>query len=344
MWLDDAQKVVVFDGVDRRRFEDEIVPRHRPALLKGAAAHWPAVARAKQSPEALCAYFQSFANDRRVMFQSAKPEIAGRYSFSDDLKGFNHTQRQLAFAEIAALLLRDKDNDAAPTHYAGGIPVTAVMPGVAADNPMPLLPDNKARTVSLWIGNRTRTAAHWDLPQNLACVIAGRRRFTLFPIDQIDNLYITPLDLTIAGQPTSLVDFYNPDFDAFPKFRHAMPHAEVAEMEPGDVLYLPSLWFHHVESMDTFGAMINFWWRDGPAHITGSTPLLTLIHGLLTLRDMPYDERMRWRILFDHYLFAPEGDDPLAHIPDHAKGMFGAMTPDIHRQIRAYLGQTLGGK
>jgi hypothetical protein len=90
--------------------------------------------------------------------------------------------------------------------------------------------------------------------------------------------------------------------------------------------------------------MINFWWRDGPPHVTGTTPLLTLLHGLLTLRDMPHDERMRWRTLFDHYLFAPDGEDALAHVPDHAKGMFGPMTPDIHRQLKVHLIQTLGGK
>ena len=34
---------------------------------------------------------------------------------------------------------------------------------------------------SLWLGNRTRIAAHYDLPDNLAVVAAGRRRFTVFP-------------------------------------------------------------------------------------------------------------------------------------------------------------------
>lgn len=344
MWLDEARKVPVFEGVDRRRFEDEIGPAQQPAVLRGAVRDWPAVAAANRSPQALCDYLKSYANDRKVLFLSAKPEIAGRYSFSDDLKGFNHTQRQMPFAELAALLLRDADDPSAPTHYAGGVPVASIMPGVADDNPMTLLPPDKDRMISLWIGNRTRTAAHWDLPQNLACVIAGRRRFTLFPIAQIDNLYITPLDLTLAGQPTSLVDFHAPDFTLYPKFQDAMPHAMVADLEPGDVLYLPSLWFHHVEALDTFGAMMNFWWRDGAAHLTQTTPLLTLIHGLLTLRDMPYAERMRWRTLFDHYLFAPDGHDALAHIPADVQGMFGEMTPDIHQQIRSHLIKTLGGK
>ncbi|MFT4073920.1 MAG: cupin-like domain-containing protein [Asticcacaulis sp.] len=340
MWLDDARKVQTFEAVDRQVFEHDILPLQRPAILCGAARHWPAVAVAAKGPEALCDYFKAYANDQKVMLQSARPEIAGRYSFSDDLRGLNHQQRQLPFATIADLILRDRDDVSSPTHYAGGVPVQHIMPGVLADNSLDLMPPEKPKQISLWIGNRTRTAAHWDLPQNLACVIAGKRRFTLFPIDQIDNLYITPLDLTLAGQPTSLVDFYNPDFDAFPKFHEAMPHAEVADLEPGDVLYLPSLWFHHVESLENFGAMINFWWREGPASLYRHTPLTTLMHGLLTLRDLPLEERLRWRTLFDHYLFQPDGE-AMAHIPDHARGLFGALTTENEQRLKAYLAQTL---
>ncbi len=341
-WLSEARKVEVFTGVDRQRFETEILPRHLPAVMRGAVAAWPAVARGKQSPEALCDYLKSHANSNRIQLWTTRPELEGRYSFRDDLQAPNHTQRSLPFAEIANLLLRDRDGDDLPCHYAGGVPVPFIMPGVLADNPPPFLDPVRTIEISLWIGNQTRTAAHWDLPQNLACVVAGKRRFTLFPIDQIGNLYITPLDLTLAGQPTSLVDFYNPDFERFPRFRDAMPHAIVADLEPGDVLYMPSLWFHHVESRERFGAMINFWWRDGPAHVQRTTPLMTLMHALLTLRDLPEAERLRWRSLFDHYIFNPDG--PLDHIPENARGLFGPMTAENEAQLRAYLIQSLSGK
>ncbi len=339
MWLSDAPKVQVFDAMDRDRFLSEIVPAQQPAIFKGLVSHWPAVARAAQSDAALCSYLTGLANDRRIQLWTTKPELAGRYSFRDDLAGPNHMQRSLPFAEIANLLLRDAADENASCHYAGGVPVPQIMPGLTVDNPMPLLPAGPGQIVHLWIGNQTRTAAHWDLPQNLACVVAGQRRFTLFPIDQIDNLYITPLDLTLAGQPTSLVDFHNPDFARFPRFRDAMPHARVADLEPGDVLYMPSLWFHHVESLKRFGAMVNFWWRDGPQHVVQTTPLTTLFHALLTLRDLPEAERARWRTLFDHYIF--KGDHALDHIPPEMRGMFGAMTPEIEAHIKAYVGQSL---
>ena len=341
MWLDDAKKVEVFTGVDRRRFEAEIVPRHRPAVLKGLVGGWPAVTAGKTGPDALCDYLKGFANDNKVQFWSIKAEDAGRYSFNDELTGPNHTQRQLPFRQIADLLLRDKDDATAPCHYAGGVPIQFVLPGLERDNQTGLIDVTPETVVSLWIGNRTRTAAHWDLPQNLACVVAGRRRFTTFSIDQVPNLYVGPLDMTLAGQPTSLVDFYNPDFERFPRFREAMQHAEVADLEPGDVLYMPSLTVHHVESLEGFGAMINYWWQTTPAWMT--TPLTSLFHARLTLRDRPEHERMAWRALFDHYIFGT-GPDPMAHIPKGAHGLFGPMTPEVERSIRAYLIQTLGGR
>ena len=60
-------------------------------------------------------------------------------------------------------------------------------------------------------GNRSRAPAHQDLPDNLACVAAGRRRFLLFPPNQLRNLYIGPLARHPAGQPVSLVGPLAPD-------------------------------------------------------------------------------------------------------------------------------------
>ncbi|MEJ2534740.1 MAG: cupin-like domain-containing protein, partial [Gammaproteobacteria bacterium] len=188
---------------------------------------------------------------------------------------------------------------------------------------------------------RSRTAAHFDLPQNIAAVVAGRRRFILLPIDQLPNLYVGPLDRTLAGQPISLVDFLEPDFEAHPRFSEAARHAVVAELEAGDALYIPSMWFHHVESLDPFGAMINFWWRDAPEHLF--TPMITLFHALLSLKGMPREERMAWRVLFDHYIFETDGD-PMAHLPPAARGMFGELTPDQVRRLRHQLAKSLGAR
>jgi len=215
------------------------------------------------------------------------------------------------------------------------------LPGIERENKHTLLDDSVEQLVSLWLGNRSRTAAHYDLPQNLACVLKGRRRFILMPIDQLPNLYVGPLDFTLAGQAISLVDFLRPDFDRHPRFRSAVEQARVAELEPGDALYIPSLWWHHVETLDPLGAMMNFWWRDAPDYMF--TPLITLMHSLLSIRALPAREREAWRVVFDHYIFQT-GGDPMEHLPEEARGIMGELTPERVMRLRQHLARSLIGK
>ncbi|MGY4398151.1 hypothetical protein ACVWZA_003355 [Sphingomonas sp. UYAg733] len=326
--------VPVIEGVSRARFEAEIVPAGRPVILKGQVRDWPIVAAGTQSDAALADYLLRFEAKHAVDAWFGAPAIGGRFSYSDDLRGLNHERRTVEMHDLLAYILDNRDDPTAFSAYAGGVPLPKVMPELLAALPMPLLDADREMLVSLWIGGRSRTAAHWDVPQNLACVVAGRRRFTLFPTDQVANLYVGPLDFTLAGQPISLVDFAAPDFDRFPLFRDAMAAAEIADLGPGDVLYMPSLWWHHVETLDPVGAMINFWWRDGPDWTI--TPLFTLFHALLTLKSLPDNERVAWRTFFDHYIFGTNGD-PMAHVPPDARGLFGEMTPDMRRTLMTFL-------
>ena len=86
----------------------------------------------------------------------------------------------------------------------------------------------------IWLGNRITTPTHVDEWNNIGCVVAGRRRFTLFPPEQIANLYIGPLDFAPTGAPMSLVSLRDPDFARYPKFREALAAAQSAELAPGD--------------------------------------------------------------------------------------------------------------
>ena len=333
-----CKSVTTYEKVDLALFQSTIQPAQKPAILRGLVRDWPIVKAGLISDQEVCAYVARHAIDAPANCFFAPPEIKGRFGYGPDLQEFNFDVRSASVETLLSILLRLRDVENPPSMYAGALPFPQFFPTLSSECPMPLLEPNIATKVSLWIGNQTRTAAHWDLPQNLACVVAGKRRFTLFPIEQLKNLYIGPLDHTLAGQPISLVNITDPDLTTHPRFIEAIEAAQIADLEPGDVLYMPSLWIHHVESLTPVGMLVNFWWRDGPEHLV--TPSLTLQPALLTLRDLPKAEKQAWKAIFDHYIFQSD-EDPMAHIPEVARGVFGPITPDSLERIKARLRQSL---
>jgi hypothetical protein len=333
-----AARVDSYSGVDRAGFQRNIVPRGVPAVMRGLVSGWPLVEAARRSPKAALDHFASLDERRPVEIFSAPPEIGGRFFYNAQLDGSNFERKRTTLAELAAMLVRSKDDPTAPSVYAGATPIRDVIPRLLPEISNGVIDPAREQLISLWVGNRTRVAAHWDLPQNLICNVAGRRRYIVLPPEELPNLYVGPLDFTLAGQPLSLVDFLDPDLDAHPKFAAAARRAQVAVLEPGDALYLPSMWWHHAESLDAIGVMVNFWWRDGPQHLT--TPLAALLHAALTLRDLPERERAVWRRFFDHYIFGVNGD-PFAHLPEDKRGVMGPATPERIARIKALVARSV---
>jgi hypothetical protein len=249
-----------------------------------------------------------------------------------DLSGFNFHAERPRLPAVLDAMQRHIGQANAPAIYLGSTTVDTYLPGLSAENRVPL--DDRNPLYSIWIGNRTRIAAHHDVPDNLACVAVGRRRVTLFPPEQLANLYVGPLDFTPAGQAISLVDFHAPDFARFPRFAQALEHAQVAELEAGDALFIPSLWWHHIEALEDFNVLLNYWWRQSPEWM--DTPMNALMLALLSVRDLPPAQREAWREMFRHYVFDAD-EDTNAHIPEAARRALGPMDENAARALRARL-------
>jgi hypothetical protein len=333
------QPIAEYEPMDRERFEHEIVPKGEPAIFRGLVANWPVVHAGKAGPESLAQMLRVAATDEPFLAWFAPPEIDGRFSYNADLSGFNFDQKLATVDQLLDLLLRQRGHDKPYSMYAGGIPIRKHLPGLVPAIPVTMLDMARDTLISLWLGNRTHTATHWDLPQNLACVVAGRRRFTLFPPEQLKNLYVGPLEFTLAGQPISLVDIDAPDLEAYPRFTDALKAAQRAELGPGDAIYVPSLWWHDVVSLDEFGTAINFWWRDGEPPLL--TPLNALYHAVITMKELPPNELRAWRNMFDHYVFQDNGD-PVEHLPETARGILGKRTPELVARVKKLLIDALG--
>src|SRR3569833_609406 len=324
--------------VDLDLFEKSIRPRGRPAILRGLVHNWPAAQAGRASPETLIGYLRTFyAGQPAPLFEGA-PEINGRCFYNATLDGFNFERRRAPLTELFDRLLSGVGNPAAPARYAGSVSLPIYFPGFSQANHLRQLLKAASLLESIWIGNRTCIAAHFDNTENIACVVAGRRRITMFTPDQIANLYVGPLDLTPAGQPVSLVDIRNPDLDRFPRFAAAQAVAEVAELGPGDAVYVPALWWHHVEALDDFNVLVNYWWRDVPAFF--DSPSSSLLHCLLTIKSLPPEQRAGWKSVFDYLIFQTEAP-ALEHLPPRVRGLFGELTEPNAERIRALLIKSL---
>ncbi|MBV8500350.1 MAG: cupin-like domain-containing protein [Paucibacter sp.] len=328
------KSVPIWPGdVDPDVLPDELLRADRPYLLRGAFAHWPVVQAARRSDRAVADHMMGFYRGMQIGLFQILPEARGRAFYADEsLSSFNFTRHVATLDQVLMGLLGLATAADGPTLYVGSTTVEAVLPGFLDVNRLDL--GEREALVSLWLGNRSRIAAHYDLPDNLAIVAAGRRRFTLFPPEQIGNLYMGPLDPTPAGQPVSLVDFLAPDFERFPRFARALEAAEQAELEPGDAVFIPSMWFHHVEGLEPINLLINAWWRQTPAHV--DSPLNTLHLALMTLRDLPKRERQIWQHHFQHFIFGADAST-WEHIPAEARGLLGPIDETLSRRARAQL-------
>ena len=337
--FEDLAPVQEWSGNDPDRFRAEIVGRGRPVVLRGVVDDWPLVAKGRTSPQAVVDYLTAFYNDTLVSTVTARPAVRGRLFYEDGARALNFNLSVEKMSSVLKGLLRQIDAAEPIAIAMQGISAAEHLPGLEAANAMSLVPPGTG--ARLWIGNRVTVAPHFDVADNIACVVAGRRRFTLFPPDQLPNLYVGPFDLTPAGVPVSMVPLGEPDFDLFPRYRDALAAAEVAELEPGDALYIPYMWWHGVQSLEPLSILVNYWWNDDA--VAAAQPYGALLHAATLLyRDMPPAHRAIWRAMHDHYVFGVDGD-PAAHLAPEHRDRRREVTPEAVAGLKAALADLLDG-
>ena len=313
---------------------ESLLQQAEPTVLRGLARDWSLVRAGLESPQAAMAQLRAHYNGRPVHYSWGEPATAGRPFYNDDCTALNFEVRRGGLGEVLDAITRHLDDARPPTYYVASLPIAGALPGFAADNDLGLAGLGVEAPPSIWIGNRVVASCHFDAPENLAVCAVGRRRFTVFPPDQIDNLYPGPLEPTPGGQVVSLVDFDAPDLARFPRFRDALATAQTAVLEPGDAIYIPGMWWHHVRSEAPFNVLVNYWWRRAPAFL--ASPVPALHHALWTLRDLPEREKRAWAQVFDYYVFGAAGRAG-AHVPEAARDVLDPIDDTRARRIRARL-------
>lgn len=313
---------------------EELLAEGQPVMLKGVASDWGLVRAGAHSIQEAMAYLRGFDSGKVLQYSFGEPGIAGRPFYNEDFTELNFQVRRGGLDQVLTEICAHLDDLAPPTYYVASLLVDGALPGFSDDNDLHLAARDIQAPPSIWIGNRVVASCHFDAPNNLACCAVGRRQFTLFPPEQIENLYPGPLDPTPGGQAVSLVDFAAPDFVRYPHFREALGTAQTAVLEPGDAIFIPSMWWHHVQSLERFNVLVNYWWRSSPAFL--SSPMHALYHALWTMRDLPEREKQAWASVFDYYVFGP-GERAGEHLPAQARDVLGPMDETLARRIRAML-------
>lgn len=334
-WLAQADRVA--EVATPTTLEDflALVEAARPVILRGLVARWPVVAAGRQGVGPLADYLRRYDGGRPLGLMAGDPSIGGRFFYRDDFSGFNFERAQIPLPLLLEALVDAQGQDKPAALYAGASTAADHFPGWTRDHPLPLpVGDAQAR---LWIGNGSRVSAHYDMASNIAVVAAGRRRVVLFPPEQAANLYVGPLDMTMAGQPTSMVDLEHPDLTRFPRFATAQASAQVALLGPGDAIYIPAMWWHEIRAEGPLNLLVNYWWTRG----TPDAPFAALIHAVLAVRDRPAAERAALREWFDLYVFDDGATRVADHLPPAARGILGPPGLDRDERIRGFLRRML---
>ncbi|HEY8877548.1 MAG TPA: cupin-like domain-containing protein [Roseateles sp.] len=311
--------VETWKAVDEPSLKERLEQRAEPVLLKGLVSHWAAVQAGREPGLGICDYLHRLDRGVEVMATKTRAAARGVMGYNDDLTDFAFVKARMGLPEFMQHLAAYLPVDGAPAIAAQCAKVSDVIPGFLDENRLEALP---GVVPNFWLGNALTVPVHHDHPYNLACVVAGRRRFTLFAPEQVGNLYIGPLEHTPSGAPISVVHPKSPDFERYPRWREALAAALVAELEPGDALYMPPLWFHQVEALEKVNLLINYWWpvamlpgaKDLPA------PAHALIQAIQVLNALPPAQRDAWAAMFEHYVVQRE-QEPAGHIPEAWRGV-----------------------
>jgi hypothetical protein len=335
-------KVKILEGITPQTIPyDELFSQNQPVILKGLVKDWPLVKAGQESTQKVMEQLELHYSKRPMLVYIAPTEIKARFGYNKNCTGFNYTTKQTTIPEVFAFIRSQLIQDEHDYLYINSLRFDEGFPELAQTHQLDFTHSefkNNHPVSKIWLGTESVAAAHYDQPKNIACCVLGKRRFTLFPPDQINNLYPGPLSPTPGGQVVTLADISKPDFVHFPRLKEAFENAYIADLEPGDCLYYPSMWWHEVEAFDRFNAMVNYWWMEAEPYL--GSPMDALLHAMMSVRDRPVKEKEAWKALFDYYIFG-DSDIVRAHLPPESHGALASLNENQARRLGAMLRNNL---
>jgi len=130
------------------------------------------------------------------------------------------------------------------------------------------------------------------------------------------------LETAPGGIPVSLTSMDNPDFEKHPGFEEALKHRFTAQLNPGDAIYIPPGWWHHVRAEAPLNMLVNYWWSGKTAQI--NSPYAAMVHAMMAFKSLTEAERKVWGNMFDYFVFEKHGE-AMGHIDPLQRGVLGGV-------------------
>ena len=168
--------IAEYHHLSAEQFFNEIAPAQQPVVIRNFAGHWPMVAAAQKTPQDLVNYLLRFYTGKKARIFVAPPAAKKRFYYNDDLTDVNYISGEERVDLFLGRLLELMDREIYPAISMQNSSTSELLPGLSDDNNSDFFPTIEPR---LWIGNEGIVSAHYDGADNIACVVAGRRRFIL---------------------------------------------------------------------------------------------------------------------------------------------------------------------
>lgn len=218
--LNDVPKV---SGLTPQEFYKEYALPETPVVLTDFADKWSALK--KWTPE----YFiEKYGNNEVQVYNG---------NFSKPGKTYMGKATTMKFSEYLNSIL-NSGRDLRMFLYN----IVSKAPELKDDVTLPpLMKGFSKRFLFMFFGPKGAvTQIHYDIDMShvFHTAIVGRKRFVLFPQSESAKLYRHPFTIR------SYVDVDHPDFDKFPLLKEAKGYEVM--LEPGQTLFIPSGYWHHV--------------------------------------------------------------------------------------------------
>lgn len=234
------QPVDRVDHISGEDFQEQYYKPMNPLVITDLAKTWPAYDKWTWD------YFKTIVGDKRVgLYNNVKSDAYTPINTADDYKTFGEYIEMISTGPAAWRIFLFNIFDHAPQLTEDFIWPEHLMKGYVKKYPM------------LFTGGATSiTHMHFDI--DLSHIVhtqfAGRKKVLLFPYEEQHKLYRKPFEVL------SMADFSNfdegkgnPDYLRFPAVKLAQGYQVI--LNPGDTLFMPAGYWHHMEYLDSGFAM-----------------------------------------------------------------------------------------